>query len=143
MAEKATIHATCIAVNSYGLLLRGKSGAGKSDLALRLIEAGGVLVADDQVCIIRQNNNLLASAPGKLQGLLEVRGVGICRYQFQASCKLQLVIDLDNNCSPERLPDLAAQQTNILEVYVPRFFLNPIEASALAKINAMLQLIDT
>jgi len=143
MAEKATIHATCIAVNSYGLLLRGKPGAGKSDLALRLIEAGSVLVADDQVCIIRQNNNLLASAPGKLQGLLEVRGVGICRYQFQASCKLQLVIDLDNNCSPERLPDLAAQQTNILEVNIPRFFLNPIEASALAKINAMLQLIDT
>ena len=43
------IHATCIALDGRGVLLRGPSGSGKSDMALRLIDAGAELVADDRV----------------------------------------------------------------------------------------------
>jgi len=48
-AAPILVHATAIAIDGRAVLLRGPSGAGKSDLALRLIDAGARLVADDQV----------------------------------------------------------------------------------------------
>ncbi|MBM3488544.1 MAG: hypothetical protein FJX67_18250, partial [Alphaproteobacteria bacterium] len=51
MTGPLRLHATCIAVDGIGVLVRGASGAGKSDLALRLIDAGARLVADDQVLV--------------------------------------------------------------------------------------------
>ena len=83
MAIRVTtyVHATCVALRAgrswRGVLLRGPSGAGKSDLALRLVEGGGRLVADDQTALVPQGSGLVASPPGTLAGLLEVRGVGI------------------------------------------------------------------
>ena len=43
-----TLHASCVAINGRAVLIEGRSGSGKSDLALRLIDQGGVLVSDDQ-----------------------------------------------------------------------------------------------
>lgn len=140
MIEQSTIHATCIAWNKQGVLLRGHPGAGKSDLALRLIDSGGILVSDDQVIIINSNNRLIASPPEKLAGLLEVRGVGICTYPYLASCDVIVVLDLDNPAKPERLPDLQTQTESILAVEIACFALNPFQASAPAKVRAMLQL---
>ena len=48
-----TVHATCIAIDGHGILLRGPAGSGKSDLALRAIDRGARLVADDQVVLTR------------------------------------------------------------------------------------------
>ena len=72
------VHATCVALRPRGrswraVLLRGPSGAGKSDLALRLIEAGARLVADDQTELVRRGNSVVASAPAGIAGLIEAR----------------------------------------------------------------------
>lgn len=84
-----------------GVLIRGKSGTGKSDLALRLIDAGAVLVADDQVLL----ENKTASAPARLRGLLEVRGLGIVRMPFIEKTTIALTVDLCSAAEIERLPD--------------------------------------
>ena len=89
MTEPATstIHATCIRVGPFGVLITGPSGSGKSDLALRLIDqpgrgAGGtvmdaVLIADDRVVLTPRNGELTATAPGAIKGLMEIRSVGV------------------------------------------------------------------
>ena len=83
------VHATCVAFASsdgpaeagrkrlFGVLLRGPSGAGKSDLALRLIDRGWCLVADDQTELKRVENALIATAPATIAGRMEVRGLGL------------------------------------------------------------------
>jgi len=138
------VHATCVALKPHGkgwqaVLLRGPSGAGKSDLALRLIEAGGRLVADDQTRLIRRGRALIATAPTTLAGLIEVRGVGImklARGQVLARVPLALLIDLVPADRVERLPEPARQ--TLLEVDLPVLALAPFEASAPAKLRLAL-----
>lgn len=91
-------HGSCVARDGAGVLLLGSSGAGKSDLALRLVARGFVLVADDQVDVI----DGFARAPTTLAGLLEVRGLGIVQLPHLADVKLSLVVTL--NEPAERLP---------------------------------------
>ena len=142
MADHTNIHATCVALNNRGVLLTGKSGSGKSDLALRLIEAGAILVSDDQVVVTNRCGKLFASPPAKLAGLLEVRGVGICTYPFLETCELFVVVNLDDAVLPERLPDLETQKQNILGISLTVFQLDPFRASSPAKIPSMLKLIN-
>ena len=71
------VHATCLSIDDVGLLIRGPSGIGKSDLALRLIDKGARLVADDRVGLLVSDNHVIARAPATLAGLLEVRGLGM------------------------------------------------------------------
>jgi HPr kinase/phosphorylase len=92
------IHGSCVARDRAGVLIVGPSGAGKSDLALRLLDRGFVLVADDQVDI----RDGFARSPDALAGLLEVRGLGIVRLSQLADVKLSLVVVLDDQ--GERLP---------------------------------------
>jgi HPr kinase/phosphorylase len=93
------IYGSCAARDGQGVLLTGPAGAGKSDLVLRLLDRGFVLVADDQIDIA----DGFASAPAPLAGLLEVRGIGIVRLPYLASAKLRLKIRL--HASSERLPE--------------------------------------
>jgi HPr kinase/phosphorylase len=73
-------HATAIAIEGDAILLRGPPGAaGKSDLALRLIEGGARPLADDQTLLRRADDHLLVRAPAEIAGLIEVRGVGVVR----------------------------------------------------------------
>ena len=97
------IHATCIAVGSCGVLLLGPSGAGKSDLALRLIDGGAVLVADDQVILFPNGSTLQASPPPELAGRMEVRGIGIVDLTWRAPVKVRLAVQLAA-AEPPRLP---------------------------------------
>jgi len=71
------LHASSVARNGDAVLLLGPSGAGKSDLVLRLMDAGWMLVADDQVALRAEAGTLRATAPAALRGLLEVRGLGL------------------------------------------------------------------
>jgi len=98
MAQVVRVHGTCVARSGAGVLLLGPAGAGKSDLALRLLSRGFDLVADDQVVI----EDGVACPPAPLAGLLEVRGLGIVRLAYVAAARLALGVELG---PPERLPD--------------------------------------
>ena len=127
------IHGTCVAIDGAGVLLRGPSGCGKSDLALRLIDGGARLVADDRVSLGARAGDLVASAPGALVGLLEVRGVGIERLDAVARTTLRLVVDLVAPETVERLPEPATVE--LCGVVLPLLRLDPFEASAPAKLR--------
>jgi serine kinase of HPr protein (carbohydrate metabolism regulator) len=133
------VHATAVALRSRGqwraALLRGPSGSGKSDLAIRLVQAGGRLIADDQTHLARQRRALIASPPPALAGMIEVRGVGIVRlprHQLLARAPVALLVDLVPSGKVERLPE--RQTETLLEVAMPRLSLAPFEASAVGKL---------
>src|SRR5476649_1972320 len=100
--SEANIHASCIAIGSRGVLLLGPSGAGKSDLALRLIDEGARLVADDRTILFLTKGALWARAPASISGLIEIRGLGIVKLPARASVKIALVVKLGKE--DERLP---------------------------------------
>jgi len=127
------VHGTSVALSGAGVLLRGPSGAGKSDLALRLIEAGACLVADDQVELISSDQGLIMRPPDKLAGLLEVRGLGILRFEYQDNIPLTLVVDLVLPMTVERMPE--AETTEISGIHLPLLRLCPWEASASTKVR--------
>ena len=136
-ARSAPIHGTCVAIGRCGVLIRGRSGAGKSDLALRLIGDGARLVADDQVLLRRAAGKLTASAPKILRGLIEVRGVGIVPVPTQSSAELCLIVDLVAPRAVPRLPEPAFATLAGLAVAVVR--LTPFEASAPLKVRLALR----
>lgn len=127
------IHATCVSVDDVGLLIRGAPGSGKSDLAARLIDAGGELVADDRVDLDVRGGAIVASAPAPIAGLLEIRGLGILRLGCRASVGLGLVIDLVDAEAVDRLPEAAA--CTYMGVTLPLLRLWPFEPSAAAKVR--------
>ena len=96
---KQLVHGTCVAFGAHAALLRGSSGSGKSDLALRFLALpadGGMaprLVADDQVVVEAQAGGLVVSAPDTLAGKLEVRGLGIMTLPHVTQAKLVLIVD--------------------------------------------------
>jgi HPr kinase/phosphorylase len=98
MHSQRSMHGSCVAREGNGVLVVGPPGSGKSDLVLRLLSRGFVLVADDQVII----TDGVASCPTALAGLLEVRGLGIMRLNFCASARLALIVELDGR--PDRMP---------------------------------------
>src|SRR5690242_15181364 len=100
-------HGTCVEIGGVGVLLRGPPGSGKSDLALRLIDRGARLVADDQTELRREGAAVLASAPPSIAGRIEVRGVGILELPQAPSVALGLVVDLVPAADIERLPEPA------------------------------------
>ena len=93
------IHGSCASRDGDGVLLIGPPGAGKSDLVLRLLARGFDLVADDRVDI---SNGWARPVPA-LEGLLEVRGLGIVHLPFVASARLALTVEL--GAVPPRLPE--------------------------------------
>jgi serine kinase of HPr protein (carbohydrate metabolism regulator) len=127
------IHGTCVAIDAVGVLIRGAPGSGKSDLALRLIDGGARLVADDQVEITPRNGRLFARAPAAIAGRLEVRGVGILPVPTAPEAVLGLVVELAPAGAVERLPAPAAWEH--AGIRVPLVRLAAFEASAAAKVR--------
>jgi len=132
------IHAACIAIDGEGVLLRGPSGSGKSDLALRLINGGGILVADDRVDLMASSDTVLASAPESLFGLLEVRGLGILPFPAIKAVRLALVCDLVSANEIERLPE--DREELILNTSLALVAIAPFEYSAVLKVQLALKL---
>ena len=132
------VHATCVSLYGAGLIIRGPSGAGKSDLALRLIDRGARLVADDRVDLLVSDNGVIAHAPETLAGLLEVRGLGILRFPVLEATVVRLVVDLVDHENVPRLSD--RRMTNLIGMDVPTVTLDPFEASAVTKVRLALEL---
>ncbi len=111
-AQTINIHATCLLVDragaafgaprDAGVLILGKSGAGKSDLALKLIARGMRLVCDDRCELFVTRGKLFGRSPKSLAGLLEVRGVGIVKLPQAAKARIELVVELAERIA--RLP---------------------------------------
>ena len=131
------VHATAIAIGGRGILLRGPSGAGKSDLALRLIDHGARLVADDQVELRRTGERVLVGAPAALAGLIEVRGIGILHVQSLAEATLAMCVDLMPSAEIDRLPVMRYEI--VLGLAFPAIAVAPFEASAAAKLRFALR----
>ena len=93
MSKHVLVHGTCVSLGAKGVLLLGGSGAGKSDLALRLIHDGATLVADDRVVLTVKASKLAASAPPTIAGLIEVRELGIIKLPARAAT-LALAVQL-------------------------------------------------
>jgi HPr kinase/phosphorylase len=141
-AGSELVHGTCVALGRRAALLRGASGCGKSDLALRFLflarrgpaaQEPPRLVADDQVRLRRDDARLYARAPENLFGKLEVRGVGIVGVKALQEAELVLVADLVEPQRLERLPE-RAETVRLLGIDVPLIQLAPLEVSAAMKL---------
>jgi len=131
------IHATCVVIKGQGVLLRGAPGSGKSDLALRLIDEGAGLVADDYTELAVIDSQLCATAPQTIQGLLEVRGIGIVRMGCVPRVPILAIFDLLPLSDIERLP--SPHMETFEGVDIPRYCLHGLDASAPAKVRIALK----
>lgn len=109
------IHASAIALAGKAVLVVGPSGSGKSQLALRLIQRGAWLVADDQTILTPEDGEIWASCPPSIAGKLEIRGVGVVAAPHQSEAAIRLVLDLD----PAARPDLAALRMPEIRRWMP------------------------
>jgi serine kinase of HPr protein (carbohydrate metabolism regulator) len=131
------VHASAVAIEGRAVLIGGLPGAGKSDLALRLIDRGAVLISDDYCDVLRAEGALRASAPATILGKVEMRGVGIVEMATAQQVPVALFVDLDQ--LPERMPEPGETRT-LAGVAVPVLRLAGLEASAPLKVEAALRL---
>lgn len=129
------VHATAVSIEGRAVLLAGPSGSGKSDLALRLVDRGAELIADDQVELLVSAGRLLASAPPAVSGLLEVRGIGIIALPTRSNVPCTLWVELTGE--PERLPEPRVRDIGGVALRV--LVLRPFEASAPLKVERALR----
>lgn len=136
LLSSETLHASCVAIQGRAVLISGRSGSGKSDLALRLIDRGAVLVSDDYTVVRRVSGRLLARAAANIEGRIEVRGLGIVPFPHQSDLPVCLLIDL--NLDVVRMPD-GREPVFIAGVPVPVAAVNALEASAPIKVEVALR----
>jgi HPr kinase/phosphorylase len=137
----ATVHASAVLVGARAVLIRGPSGAGKSRLTLELIGAARTgrvrfarLVGDDRVHLEAVGGRLLVHPADALVGLIEVRGAGLQRLDYEPRAVVGLVVDLDA-ADAERLPEKT--RVEIDGVDLPRLAVAP-GAAALPGVLALL-----
>jgi HPr kinase/phosphorylase len=137
--SEVNIHASCVAIGPLGVLLLGPSGAGKSDLALRLIDEGAKLVADDRVLLFVSRRALHAKPPASIKGLLEIRGLGIVELPVRTAAKIALVVRLGGEGARMPEPRIYHAPTALKPVTPPPLItLDARFASTPAKIRAAL-----
>ena len=125
-AAKPTIHASAVLVGAKAVLIRGPSGSGKSRLAWNLVTAAtegllpfARLVADDRTHLECHSGRLLARPAQALEGMVEIRGLGIRRIEFEPVAVVGLVVDLAA-ADAARNPKESAHSTTIDGITLPR-----------------------
>lgn len=136
IVSSETLHASCVAIGEHAVLIEGRSGAGKSDLALRLIDRGAALVSDDYTVLMRSARKLLATPPATIAGKIEVRGLGIVAMPYRDRVAVSLLIELVDEV--ERMPP-EPQTRRIAGVDVPVVAMNGHDASGPIKVELALK----
>jgi serine kinase of HPr protein (carbohydrate metabolism regulator) len=126
-----TVHASTVALDGRAVLISGPSGSGKSDLTLRLLDRGFVLVSDDQTLVRREHERLIASPPPTIAGKLEIRGIGIVEMEHISNVPVALLIELTSDI--RRMPD-DNRERPILGVAIPLISIDAMAASAPSKV---------
>lgn len=134
----ALLHATCVAIDGRGVLLMGAPGSGKSDVALRLIDRGAMLVADDSTLVEAIDGRLRATCPATIAGRIEVRGIGIVTLPTLAAAEIALCIALDQ--PPERMPPDPLPTLCFEGIAIPKIALAPYESSVPLKVEQALRI---
>jgi serine kinase of HPr protein (carbohydrate metabolism regulator) len=129
------LHASTVALDGRAVIISGPSGSGKSDLALRLLDRGFVLVSDDRTIFRKDGGKIIASAPDRIRGKLEIRGVGIVDMPTATDVAVALVIELTSDI--QRLPDDSRNRT-ILGIEIPMISVDAMTASAPSKVAVAL-----
>jgi HPr kinase/phosphorylase len=144
--QAPTLHASAVLLGRRAVLIRGPAGAGKSRLALGLLQAAetgairfGRLVGDDRIQAAAHHGTLILRPAPALAGLLEVRGLGIRRVAFEPMAVAGLVVDL--GATADRLPEMGERETAILGIRLPRLTVGR-EADPLSLLLALWQTID-
>lgn len=131
-----TLHVSSIAIDGRAVLIEGESGAGKSDLALRLIDRGATLISDDYTLLQRAGRDLIASPPDTIAGQIEVRGLGVLPMQYVEKIAVALLVRLTD--APERLP-LEEEVRRIAGVDIREVAIDARTASAAIKVELALR----
>lgn len=131
-----TVHATSVAIGGRAVLLSGLSGIGKSDLALRLIDRGAILVSDDYTLLKRQGTGLIATAPATISGMMEVRGIGLVDMPIMEEAPVALVIELYDKV--DRMP-AEPMMRRLAGIDIPVAKISPMESSAPIKVEMALK----
>jgi HPr kinase/phosphorylase len=130
------MHGTAISINGHGVLILGESGTGKTDLALRLIDRGALLICDDRVIVDSSSSiPMLRQAPN-IKGIIEVRGIGLITLDTKEYAPLRLCVLL--NVVPDRLPDEHAAH-ECAGFSIPKIALDAFTASAPIKLEIALK----
>lgn len=132
-----TVHASCVAIGGRAVLLAGRSGTGKSDLALRLIDRGAILVSDDYTVVRRAARLLVATAAPNISGKIEVRGIGVIEMPPLKEAPVALLVVLDEPVG--RMPDEMVPRRRIAGIELPVVALAALEASAPIKVELALE----
>ncbi len=146
----AYLHANALVLGEFGLLLRGPPGAGKSTLTLELVDrwrargAFAALVGDDRVSLEVRHGRLIAKPHPSIRGMIEARGLGVLRVDWEPACVVRAVVDLLPRVeSPERYPDAGDSRIELSGVTLPRMFENAARVGAVLRIGSYIQSLAT
>ncbi len=109
----SNLHGSLVQIDGKGILITGRSGSGKTSLALGLIETakchGGTafLVSDDQVLVETTRDSVMGMAPSSIVGKIEIYGFGIVPKEYIPSSRIHLVVELVDDEKLERMPEPA------------------------------------
>jgi HPr kinase/phosphorylase len=149
-ARAAYLHANALVVGETGLLLRGPSGSGKSALTLALIsrcQSQGEfasLVGDDRVSLEASHGRLVARPHPAIAGMIELRGFGLTRMDYEPACVLHAIVDISApGVPPSRMP-LEEDKTETLQgIVLPRLCVEACSEVSVARIIFFIQSIAT
>ena len=122
LAAETLIHGVFLNIYGKGVVIRGDSGIGKSEIALELIKRGHLLIADDTVELYHIGQGIVGKAPQVLKNLLEIRGIGVIDVSkmFGVASVLEknsvdLIIQLDRWLPSREYTRIGAEEDDVTE----------------------------